>query len=235
MPGSSCPAASAQCGPRTVVLGDHPSGRGSCPCDDVAMTRSTSHGRLQLRRRAVRGFSAARGRQLLPLPPLPAQERRGRIPERPPCPGHVPNRQGRGPAARLEAGRRRREVVLRRLRLLPLWTQPQPRRPDRDPHGHLRPGPRDPSERTSVRQVCSPMGNDPRRRVAAASRQSPHHSIAPAATRAALAVLARDRNVPHSRCACGQRVPVDWRGGAFVAGQQLACLCSSRARAVLVA
>ena len=38
MPGSSCPAASAQCGPRTVVLGDHPSGRGSCPCDDVAMT-----------------------------------------------------------------------------------------------------------------------------------------------------------------------------------------------------
>ena len=94
--------------------------RSSSWCHD----RVPAHRRLQLRRRPLRGHRAAPHRQLLPLQALPATQRHGRVAQRPSGARHVPDHPGRGCAADVEARGRRREVVLRRLRLAHLRAQP---------------------------------------------------------------------------------------------------------------
>ena len=88
-----------------------------------------------------------------------------------PAPESLPDRGRRGQAACLEAGERRREVVLRGVRVGAVRLQPRASRVDRDPYGHVRRRPGDTPFGAAVRRVCGAVGAHSRRRAAAVSRE----------------------------------------------------------------
>ena len=79
-------------------------------------------------------------------------QRRSGITERPPRNRRLPDRGRRGHTAHVEAAGRRREVVLRRVRLIALWPQSEPSRPIGIRMGTFD---HDPGIRPSVRQFVA--------------------------------------------------------------------------------
>src|SRR5437764_10002075 len=95
--------------------------------------------RLQLRRGSLRSLGATLARELLPLQAMSAAEWYRRFGAGAPGPGQLPDRRRSREAADVETTRqRRREVVLRRLRVGDLRLEPQSSRIGRHPDGDVR-------------------------------------------------------------------------------------------------
>lgn len=109
--------------------------------------------------------------ELLPLHALPTAERDSRLRERAPQAGIVSRPLRRGEPARVEAGGRVGEVVLWRLRVGALQPRPRRSRADEHPLGRLRRRSGNQAERTLIRRLRRPLGDDPGRRAAALPRE----------------------------------------------------------------
>ena len=120
---------------------------------------------------SLRGERATGVGELLPLHALPAAEWDGSLGKRTPRAGILSSRLGRGAPARVEAGRRLGEVVLRRLRLSAF--QPTSARSESDEHPprRLRQRSGNQAERTLIRHLRRPMGGNPRRWPTSPSRE----------------------------------------------------------------
>src|SRR5262249_11533375 len=117
---------------------------------------------------------AARPRELLPLRALPASYGQRCVGAGASVSGLVPDRRRRGEAPDVEAAeRRRREMVLRRVRLGDVRSEPEPSRATRHPDGHVRRRPPDQTERSAVRRVRGGMGARSRPPPPALPREPP--------------------------------------------------------------
>ena len=115
--------------------------------------------------------------ELLSLSTVSATDRCRGLGQRTSRAGQLPDRCRPRSTTPLEAAGRRREVVLRRLRLGDVRAQSQSSRFDWDPDGHVRPRSGNPAERPTVRRARRPVGTHSGRRTASIPREPPRAEI----------------------------------------------------------
>ncbi|MDX6414841.1 MAG: hypothetical protein QOH23_2251 [Gaiellaceae bacterium] len=126
---------------------------------------------MQLRGCSLRGLGAPRAGELLPLQTMSAAEWRCGLGAGTSRSRNVPSRRRRTGPPHVEAARRWRKVVLRRMRISDLRIQPQSPRIRWHPDGDIRRRSGSPSFRSAVRCLRRQLGTAARRRLAAIPRQ----------------------------------------------------------------